>query len=117
MEVIERNNIPSDFDGMMEKETHHDHKIIKDKHGMLRWEADPFVSRLIDSTNLNFVIQGFHEKGVTKNSEVYRELYRKMGYSLSGYWEIFYWEVNNEEAPLYKQPENTSFTSQFEHKK
>jgi hypothetical protein len=24
-----------------------------------------------------------------------------MGYSLSGYWEIFYWEVNNEDAEDY----------------
>ena len=27
-----------------------------------------------------------------------------MGYSLGGYWEVFYWEVNNELAHKYKPP-------------
>jgi hypothetical protein len=41
--------------------------------------------------------------GLNKNSEEVRKLYRDMGYSLSGYWEIFFWEVNNEDAPLYRK--------------
>jgi len=43
----------------------------------------------------------FMKMGLTKNSEPVRKLYRDMGYSLSGYWEIFYWDVNNEEAEDY----------------
>jgi hypothetical protein len=42
-----------------------------------------------------------YEKGYTKNSEIYRKLYRDMGYSLSGYWEVFYWDVNNEKVDEY----------------
>jgi hypothetical protein len=40
--------------------------------------------------------------GLTKNSEEVRKLYHDMGYSLSGYWEIFCWEANNENARKYK---------------
>jgi hypothetical protein len=28
-------------------------------------------------------------------------MYRDMGYSLYGYWEIFYWEMNNDYAQDY----------------
>lgn len=45
----------------------------------------------------------FRSMGLTKNSEEMGKLYRDMGYSLSGYWEIFYWETNNEDAGKYKQ--------------
>lgn len=102
--IIQRDALPSDYREMMEKETHHTHAIIEDEHGTYRWEPDPFTVKLIDATNLNFVIQGLYENGATKNSEIYRELYRKMGYSLSGYWEIFYWEVNNPDAKQYTSP-------------
>jgi hypothetical protein len=44
----------------------------------------------------------FFKMGLTKNSEEVRKLYRDMGYSLSGYWEIFYWDMNNEDAHKYK---------------
>jgi hypothetical protein len=44
----------------------------------------------------------FMRMGLTKNSEEVRKLYRDMGYSLSGYWEIFYWDMNNEDAHKYK---------------
>jgi hypothetical protein len=40
--------------------------------------------------------------GLGKNDESVRKLYRDMGYSLSGYWEIFYWEMNNEDADQYR---------------
>ena len=38
----------------------------------------------------------------TKNSEEWRKLYRDIGYSLYGYWEIFYWDMNNEDAADYR---------------
>jgi hypothetical protein len=44
----------------------------------------------------------FYKMGLTKNSEEVRKLYRDMCYSLSGYWEIFYWDMNNEDARKYK---------------
>jgi hypothetical protein len=47
--------------------------------------------------------------GYDKNSEVYRKLYRDIGYSLEGYWEIFYWEVNNPIASEYKHKVKSDF--------
>ena len=40
-------------------------------------------------------------KGADKNDPRIRELYKHIGYSLYGFWEIFYWGVNNEDAYKY----------------
>lgn len=104
MQIIKRSNLPQDYVEMMKTESHHDHKIILDGHGTIRWKEDSFVRRFTDGCNLNNIIAGFHDNGNGKNSEIYRELYRKMGYSLSGYWEVFYWDMNNEDASDYNQP-------------
>lgn len=106
MKIVKRKDVPEDYKEMLKTESHHQHLIIMDKNGVLRWKEDPFVSKLIRSTNLNLVIEGLYENGFDKNSEIYRALYRKIGYSLSGYWEIFYWDVNNEDADEYQQPIN-----------
>lgn len=104
MRIVSRNKLPPDYEEMMKTEAHHNHKIIEDKHGTLRWEADPFIYKLTNDCSLNDIVIGFHSKGNNKNTETYRELYRRMGYSLSGYWEVFYWEVNNEDACSYNPP-------------
>ena len=104
MKVINREDLPSDYKEMMKLESHHDHEIIEDEKGTLRWKQDKFVNELSDSVGLINMIVGLDEHGQDKNSEVYRELYRKMGYSLSGYWEIFHWEFNNEDIDSYVQP-------------
>lgn len=91
------------YDLILDSEKHHTHKIIEDSMGTLRWEEIPVVSDLVDAMGgLNVVIPKLEESGHDKNSELYREMYRSIGYSLSGYWEIFYWEVNNEQANEYK---------------
>ena len=86
-------------------EFHHDHEIIRDQNGTVRWKADPRINEMITKTvNLNdlwYIM--FVSMGLTKNSEEVRKLYRDMGYSLSGYWEIFFWEVNNDFAPEYRK--------------
>jgi len=102
--AVKREDLPVDYEDMMKTETHHDHKIIEDEQGVLRWEEDPFIRKLVDEVDLNWLMHSFYESGKGKNSEIYREFYRRIGYSLSGYWEIFYWEVNNEEVNEYKQP-------------
>lgn len=98
---VARSELPDDYTEMMKTEAHHAHRIIRDSHGVLRWREDPFVNRLVDACGLNEMIFGIYSNGFDKNCEVYRELYRKMGYSLSGYWEVFYWEMNNEDAADY----------------
>ncbi len=60
------------------------------------------VDNLIDVMNLNHIVMLLIYLGYNKNSEIYRKLYRDMGYSLYGYWEIFYWEVNNPDYAEYK---------------
>lgn len=103
MEIINREDLPEDYKEMMASESHHNHEIVK-VNGVLRWKQDDFVSRFTDACNLNDIVAGLHSNGNGMNSEIYRELYRKMGYSLSGYWEVFYWDMNNDEAADYVQP-------------
>lgn len=90
---------------MFEIEFHHDHEIIMDQHGVARWKADPkirlMIGKTVDLNDLWYIM--FCSMGFTKNSEEVRKLYRDMGYSLSGYWEVFFWEVNNEQAPEYRK--------------
>ena len=94
---------------ILDTESHHDHKIVVDEHGTVRWKQDPWISYLIDNKiDLNALIHLFHKLGIDRNSEPYRKLYRELGYSLSGYWEVFYWELNNEDAANYSPPLITS---------
>ena len=90
---------------IMEKESHHNHEIIIDGNGIIRWKEDSLSNHLLKKLPLNELTALLENIGHGKNSEVYRALYRSMGYSLSGYWEIFYWDWNNDEAELYSPPE------------
>lgn len=103
--VVERDQIKDHtYITIFINEQHHDHKIIRDENGTLRWKENPSVRKAIDTkrVDLNELLVLFHHLGYDKNSEVYRKLYRDMGYSLYGYWEIFYWEVNNPKAGKYR---------------
>lgn len=64
-------------------------------------ETEPCCCSVIEKIDLNTLVLLLNHLGYGKNSEVYRQLYRDMGYSLYGYWEIFYWEVNNPDANEY----------------
>jgi len=104
MKTIPRNEISSELlQDMMKTEAHHEHEIVE-VNGVLRWKADPFIAQLTVDCDLNYICIGFYENGNNKNTESYRELYRKMGFSLFGYWEVFYWEMNNEIAEEYNPP-------------
>ena len=91
----------ADYKEILDKETHHNHEIIEDEQGTLRWRENVKVNRLVDKLNLNDLWVLFYSMGIDKNSEHFRKLYRDMGYSLYGYWEIFYWDMNNEDAEDY----------------
>lgn len=99
---VDRSTIKDDlFRIVLDKETHHDHKIVDDR-GILKWVRNPEVGNFVDNVaSLNELIPLFISMGFDKNSEPYRKLYRDIGYSLWGYWEIFYWEANNENADEY----------------
>lgn len=104
--IIKRSQITDrDFKKMLKTERHHKHPIIKGADGRPRWKENPAVNKILDeSISLNDLIPLLHHLGYDKNSEVYRQLYRDMGYSLFGYWEVFYWEVNNPDADAYQPP-------------
>lgn len=101
---IDRKDITEDYAReVLDVETHHDHRIIQDRNGTLRWEPNNGIRQFLGEgrISLNDLCPLLAELGYDKNSEVYRKLYRDMGYSLFGYWEVFYWEVNNEAAEDY----------------
>jgi len=87
---------------ILDKESHHDHKIIKDKNGVLRWMEHKEISKLFEKIDFNDFVEFLYDIGLNKNSEIYRKLYHCIGYSLHGYWEVFYWELNNKDAAKYK---------------
>ena len=89
---------------ILETEVHHDHEIVKDESGTLRWKPNLDVIKYRENISLNDLCPLLKCLGYGQNSEVYRKLYRDMGYSLFGYWEIFYWEVNNDDASEYAPP-------------
>jgi len=100
--IIDRKDITDEtYRIILDVETHHNHLIVEGKDGRLRWKNNPNVDKQLEKISLNDLVPLLHFLGYNKNSEVYRKLYRDMGYSLFGYWEIFYWEVNNDEAHEY----------------
>ena len=102
MEIVKREDIKvQDYIEIFEKEKHHNHEIIRDDNGTLRWKENEVVESYRKNISLNDLCPLLTELGYGKNSEIYRKLYRNMGYSLSGYWEVFYWEMNNDDADDY----------------
>ena len=99
-EIEKESILIPDYRTIIENEPH-DHKIIVDTNGNFRWKANPDVRLLANTLGLNEIISNFHSKDIYKNSEPYRKLYRDIGYSLLGYWEIFYWEANNPNTDEY----------------
>jgi len=102
MKIVKRSEITEEtFREIIDKEAHHEHIIYKDESGTLRWKENDDVRKMVDKIGLNEIYQLFDSLGLNKNSELFRKMYRDMGYSLFGYWEIFYWEVNNDIANEY----------------
>lgn len=104
MEIIRRCDVEGVYQEMLKTESHHDHKIIVDDQGTIRWKKDEVVDELVTLLDLNMIVGEMLSEGINKNNEMYRRLYRSMGYSLSGYWEVFYWAMNNEDCDEYRQP-------------
>lgn len=103
METIKKEDVPECYQKMLATGQHHNHEIVL-INGLYRWKEDQYITSIVDSIGLNKIVSDMYSKGLTKNSEEYRKLYRDIGYSLNGYWEVFYWEMNNEEAYQYKPP-------------
>ena len=85
---------------VLKHEAHHNHEIVQVGE-VWRWKEDETIRELVDKCGVNELTVLFRFLGYDKNSEIYRHMYRSMGYSLYGYWEIFYWEMNNEDESAY----------------
>jgi len=74
-----------------------------DNANVLRWVPNPErVEEIMNEFGAKDLNDLFGRCNADKNDPKIRELYKAMGYSLSGFWEIFYWEVNNEDAWAYQ---------------
>jgi len=56
--------------------------LFLDDNGTIRWLANDTVRNYVDTHDLCEIIRLLHVLGYNKNSEVYRKLYRDMGYSI-----------------------------------
>lgn len=87
---------------ILERESHHDHELLIDNEGKLWWKENPDFIVIKEKLGLEKILNTLWHLGYDKNSEVLRKLYRDNGYSMFGYWEIFYWDWNNELADEYE---------------
>lgn len=78
-------------------ERFHDHKIIKDRNGVYRWDGDAKKAQEIMEEFGAKDLNELFSDGASLNDPKVRELYRWKGVSIFLYWETFYWEVNNED--------------------
>jgi hypothetical protein len=108
MNLIDRSTITDpELVEILECESHHNHGICENVNGTLLWVENEQVVNLLKTISLNDLCPFLYSLGFDKNSEVYRKLYRDMGYSLGGYWEVFYWEMNNPDADQYPLKRHT----------
>lgn len=81
---------------------HPGNELYVNRHGTIRWVPDENreqeIMNMFNASDLNEVFRN----GTEKNSLIVRELYKVMGVSLSMFWEVFYWEVNNKNASKFK---------------
>lgn len=103
MKIINRAEITDeDLRQILDVEIHHDHIVLKDQDGTYMWQPNMNLRQLTDELGLNKVMQVLELLGCNRNSEIVRKLYRDLGYSLGRYWEVFYWEANNDIAKEYR---------------
>lgn len=102
MKVLTRHEMKFRCDiDILDKEMHHQHQVFEDMYGELRWVPNETYIESIKDQNFNDVVAKFIIRGLDKNCEEYRKAYRDIGYSLKGYWEVFFWDINNPIAAEY----------------
>lgn len=89
---------------ILRTEPHHDHPIVRSQEGRLYWKVEPSIRQLIGRERLDLgdLVELMGLLGHGPNSETLRKMYRCMGYSLSGYYDIFYEESSNSDVDGYE---------------
>jgi hypothetical protein len=90
MNIIQRKDLPIDYEELMLLERDNDHPIIFNNQSLLVWQPDPFVVEFIKTTGFETILDGLSSNGVHKGHPLYRAMLRKMGCSLSSYWTAAY---------------------------
>jgi hypothetical protein len=102
--MIERKDIEYPlWQELFQTETHHNHEIEQSESGKYFWKPAPLIQKQVQKIGLNEIVDFLYLMGFGRNSEVMRSLMRNIGYSIHGYWEIFYCETNNPNAPNYQK--------------
>jgi hypothetical protein len=95
--TINRNHpIVNSYQEIFNAESHHSHEIIEDENAIVRWKPNLKIKKYYENISLNDLLPLLDAIGYGKNSEVYRKLYRDIGFSLSSYSDVFYEPVNND---------------------
>jgi hypothetical protein len=91
-------DIANEYDENYIRALYPSHDVVTGSDGRLRWKAEPYINLLLDtgSIDLNRFAGECASRNIQKTDERYRKLYRDMGYSLFGYWEVFFWSMNND---------------------
>ncbi len=93
--IVKREEITDEiYREMLDAEAYHNHEIIKDKNGTLRWKEDDAIGKIVDELSMFEISVLFDIFYSNKNSKLIRKMYRDIGYSLSGYLQIFYNKEN-----------------------
>jgi hypothetical protein len=86
--IITDDELHRDYSCYSDLRQHSDHPIIIDEHGIIRWKQNGAVRWVVDNgVDLN-ALSIAHQRGFIP-TEDYMAFYRQMGYSLSGYLDIF----------------------------
>ena len=104
IETVKREDITEEYMKAILDREPHDHEIVEKENGTLFvWKANSTLRFLVDNkiVDLTIIVNRLEQNGFGKNSEPYRRLYRDLGYSLRAYWEVFYWELNNDKTDEY----------------
>ncbi|MBD0788135.1 hypothetical protein HUO09_17410 [Vibrio sp. Y2-5] len=88
--IIPRNQVPSDYSNLLLREAGNSHPIILAENGGYFWKENPSVANLISQVGLNNVCHLLLTMGFDQNSDVYKQLYRNLGVSLSRYESVIY---------------------------
>ena len=96
-------NLSDEYKDILSREVS-GHRLYISSNETIRWEKNqPRVDEIMKFFGADDLNDLFGKCQADKNDPLVRELYKCMGYSLSGFWEVFYWDWNNDKADEYNK--------------